>query len=396
MMDKDKKQTAERSLNHAVEIIYLLTGEKPFLWHLTNSTNKNTKRILNHTLDIIYLLTGEEYIVVKKNSPHSPIHLLSGEVPVRCDDVVVYFSMEEWEYIEEHKGLYKDVMMEDHQTPKYFGLPLDRSSGLHNENLDIASINEHGEDKRSNKDTRQVKINPDTCADGSVSSNMLEVFHTAACSSNGTIEDINLPTEGKSHKCNECGKYFAFKFSLVVHQKTHTGEKSHKCNQCGKQFASKSSLVLHQRLHTGEKPHICNECGKQFTYKSNLTSHERIHTGENLHKCKECGKHFLYKNSLNVHQRTHTGEKPHACSECGKHFSGRKTLRVHQKTHTGQTSQKCNVCGKCFTSKSYLVVHQRIHTGEKPHKCTKCEKRFTDKSVLNRHQRIHTREKSDT
>ncbi|KAM3938600.1 gastrula zinc finger protein XlCGF66.1-like [Leptodactylus fuscus] len=114
--------------------------------------NKMAESLLNLTLEIIYQLTGEDYTVVKKTSsgrcqapvykgtqspiPETPPHpliqgkingqkileltnkmleLLTGEVPIRCQDVAVYFSMEEWEYLEGHKDLYKEVMMEDHQ-----------------------------------------------------------------------------------------------------------------------------------------------------------------------------------------------------------------------------------------------------------------------------------------
>ncbi|XP_075703304.1 gastrula zinc finger protein XlCGF66.1-like isoform X1 [Rhinoderma darwinii] len=113
--------------------------------------NEMSRRILDFTLEIIYLLSGEEYTIVKKTSgdcttpiihesggwssspiteppPHSRIHekkileliykmteLLTGEVPIRCQDVTVYLSMEEWEYLEGHKDLYEEVMMEDYR-----------------------------------------------------------------------------------------------------------------------------------------------------------------------------------------------------------------------------------------------------------------------------------------
>ncbi|XP_073467272.1 uncharacterized protein [Aquarana catesbeiana] len=128
-------------------LLELAVEEKTCIDHMITPTRMEedqshmTERILNLTLEIIYLLTGERFLIPKpgdhmtitlppcvylKPERHKMekilevtkkmMELLTGEVPIRCQDVTVYFSMEEWEYLEGHKDLYKDVMM-DNQPP---------------------------------------------------------------------------------------------------------------------------------------------------------------------------------------------------------------------------------------------------------------------------------------
>ncbi|XP_063818984.1 oocyte zinc finger protein XlCOF6-like [Pseudophryne corroboree] len=115
--------------------------------------NPKSKRILHITLEIIYLLTGEDYTVVKKTSgecetssshpclsgglsriqspiteplPHLLIHGRNNEQKILelTNKIIQLLTGEEWEYAEEHKGLYNNVMMEN-QRPL---TSLDKSS----------------------------------------------------------------------------------------------------------------------------------------------------------------------------------------------------------------------------------------------------------------------------
>ncbi|XP_075425377.1 uncharacterized protein LOC142465258 isoform X1 [Ascaphus truei] len=486
--------------HHAVKHFH--RNQSPFLVPLTNSLMMNkdmrqiTERILNHTLEIIYLLAGEDYIVVKKHGEHvtdssSPcvpericrtqkpimenptnslihernndkkprsekilehaniiIHLLTGEVPIKCDDVAVYFSMEEWEYLEGHRERYKDVMMENHQnvsslvhlfptdksksrsTPAGGHTPLCSSSCVNEDNSVVKS--DQGANDPSKRERKAVRIMAEES--GSHEEENPTVSHIDTMKEHEYVStddkklekgNINAQIVHKNvsvmkYKCSDCGKDFNNKSDYTIHQRTHTTERLYKCSECQKCFTSNSALVkhqtihrakkqfscskgekcvsqnsqlfIHQRSHTKERLFVCAECGKSFAQKSRFVTHQVIHTREKPHVCSDCGKCFSYKSNMVKHQINHKGEKSYVCSECGKCFFHKSNLDKHQIIHTGEKSFLCSDCGKCFLRKANLVQHQIIHTGEKPFLCSDCGKCFFHNSDLVKHHVTHRRE----
>ncbi|XP_042539063.1 zinc finger protein 416-like [Dipodomys spectabilis] len=134
------------------------------------------------------------------------------------------------------------------------------------------------------------------------------------------------------------------------------------------------SEPLCRKDHSHAQPHRSHIRGKQY-------------------ECKECGKSFKERRSLTAHQRNHTGERPYGCSQCGKSFKRKSTLTVHLRDHTGERPYVCRECGKSFKRKATLTVHHRSHTGERPYECRECGKSFKEKGVLTVHQRVHTGER---
>ncbi|XP_040293164.1 uncharacterized protein LOC121004842 isoform X1 [Bufo bufo] len=357
---------------HSESELFAMLQNVANIFTINKNKNLRSKRILNQALEIISLIAGEEWVIVNKNSIHQGVHQLTGEFPVKCDDVAVYFTVDEWSYIDQHKDDYADFVTDNIPMNRTWEVPKYWDSDPMTEDDDIENI------------------------PNEVTSSDWEPGSECGSESEKEIDEEPSKSPERPYKCEKCEEAFLDTESLETHKITHVET----CEDCEEQFSSKAELIKHRAENHAVKRYACTICGIQYDYKSQFVIHQRAHTGEKPFECEECGVKFGYKSSLLVHQRRHTEGKTFECSKCDKRFDKRSEMIKHEKIHTKTKQYKCQKCGKTFVHKGRYDKHKSSDKEcemancdeiyyRKKYKCRKCEKRFVLKWAYEKHKWTH-------
>ncbi|KAE8577918.1 hypothetical protein XENTR_v10023178 [Xenopus tropicalis] len=439
-----------------------------------DKNEERKERILNLTLEIIYLLTGEGYVIPKKKSPtvglgalHAPgsviqkendkkilelisniIQLLTGEVAIRCEDVSIYFSLEEWEYIKGNKALYREGIKEEEEPQQLRPLGWESdvtSDTATNGGEEEAALWEGGDqsDCSINPLTEQIQ-GTDTPApimgrslNNSSAGDYTPVVIKEEASSWEEEKPLAEGTQGTDtatlmgRSLNSSG--FPKDTAHGTEEESDSWETDHNyCNINTEQplGTDQSAPTMGCSLNTNSPADYVSFLIKEevASWEGESQSYYRIHplpeqiqgtdTPTPIMGCSlnnSSTDNFIL-NGINMGTASWEGgnqsdyrivtipkqvEGTDQATPGGGYtlYNSHADISDYGEGETANDSNepkgklRCAVCNKLFISKRTLERHQIVHTGEKPYSCPDCGKRFARVFTLTMHQRTHTGEK---
>jgi KRAB domain-containing zinc finger protein len=154
-------------------------------------------------------------------------------------------------------GAYERWKMTDHVTEMHSGVKLMERCPVCDKEVRKASLYNHVQNHKNIEKPRPYKCG--VCERTFTSPCFLKVH-------------LDRHQNERRFRCDRCDKCFNTRFSMLLHWNCHLGIKV-KCGECKKKFSSAASLKRHKITHTGLRPFECEECGKTFTQRTTLVTH---------------------------------------------------------------------------------------------------------------------------
>ncbi|XP_075698159.1 uncharacterized protein LOC142663419 isoform X2 [Rhinoderma darwinii] len=361
--------------------------------------------------------------------------------------------MEEWEYLEDHKDLYKEIIKEGAEALAS-EVPADKSH--------LRTTPDGNNNGKCEKDG-QNQSHQNTCK--LIGSKALDFSpHAKPTTTNFTIETSPEPRESKSVLTESetpvsaqppVSEYFPsqIKEELISSEDRHY-EVSCVFIPAEQKDENRECLYITEdgKTHTDDNKltiMTCRDCGDRFTVESDDTCFARLQT----YRCRKCSdrdsgtdvrevltvaiselprtSNLVYEDyekgkvncKKNFASRKHPDNKKinrkkkaryytkwggHSeddapldnynmveedlfiCSHCGKCFNHQASLELHQKSHVVEKASFISQSDKYLRNIALLKSHQLFRTSGKPYNCSECGKSFKRSLSLVKHMQSHT------
>jgi KRAB domain-containing zinc finger protein len=201
---------------------------------------------------------------------------------------------------------------------------------------------------------------------------------------------------GETMNCNLCDYSTPNERMFKYHMKTHSGIK-YTCDECGKSFNLKSSVISHKAVKHSGKLYLCDEC--DFTCKGHrhdLETHKLIKHGSTSASIIECEEQnvkalmnnkLLETNNKDNETRRDQDDVRFTCYEEGCTFSSnhKQSLKVHTNAKHLGTKYKCDICDYISGHLSNVKKHKGTRHLGINHKCELCEYTSVQLSNVKKH-----------